>query len=165
MLMAKSQLIFVLGLGILSGITSCGWSGSTQEASTTKSAASVTQPSKESPSNMPIKIGSRTFAATLADTPAAAALKAMLPLTLEMEDLNSNEKFSSLPDPLPSEEERPETIRNGDLMLWGSDTLVLFYKTFQTSYSYTRLGRIDDPSGLEAAVGSADVTVTLELDQ
>ena len=113
---------------------------------------------------MKITVGSRVFNATLYDNRTAAAFKDMLPLTLDMEELNGNEKKFDLSNPLPTDALNPKTIKSGDLMVWGQNTVVLFYKSFPTSYSYTRLGRIEDPDGLEAAVGAGSVKVTFELD-
>lgn len=113
---------------------------------------------------MKITIGSKTFNATLKDNQTVAKLKTLLPLTVNMTELNGNEKYHHLSTPLPTDAISPGTIQSGDLMLYGDNSLVLFYKSFKTSYTYTRLGRIDDPSSLDAAVGAGDVSVTFELE-
>lgn len=104
-------------------------------------------------------VGERRFAITLADNEAARAFAALLPLTLSMAELNGNEKFATLPKALPENASRPGTIRNGDLMLYGSDTLVVFYLTFDSSYAYTHLGSVDDPSGLAQTLGRRGVRI------
>jgi hypothetical protein len=112
---------------------------------------------------MKITIGSNTFNGTLYNKATTTAFKAKLPMTINMTELNGNEKFFDFSDNLPTNASDPGTIQTGDLMLYGSNTLVLFYKTFSTSYNYTRLARIDNPSGLAAALGSGNITVKFEL--
>ncbi|MCI0539379.1 MAG: hypothetical protein L0Z50_29575 [Verrucomicrobiales bacterium] len=118
----------------------------------------------EKRNQMRIKIGSSTFIATFYDNPTAAAFKAMLPMTITMSELNGNEKYFSLSSSLPTNASNPRTIQSGDLMIYGANVLVLFYQTFSTSYSYTPLGRVNDATGLAAAVGSGSVTITYELE-
>lgn len=115
-------------------------------------------------SKMKIKIGNSTFTATLYDNATATAFKSLLPLTVSMVELNGNEKYVDLPRSLPTKPANPGIIQNGDLMLFGSSTLVLFYKTFSTSYRYTKLGRIDDVNGIVAALGAGNVNVSFELE-
>jgi hypothetical protein len=118
----------------------------------------------ESNNQMKIKIGTNAFVATLEDNATAAAFKSLLPMTIKMSELNGNEKLFRLSADLPTNASNPGTIQSGDLMIYGPKTVVLFYKAFPTSYSYTRLGRIKDTNGLAAAVGSGSVTVTFELE-
>lgn len=115
-------------------------------------------------SKMRLKIGNSTFTATLYDNTTVTAFKSLLPLTVTLIELNNNEKYVDLTRSLPTNTANAGTIQAGDLMLYGSSTLVLFYKTFSTSYSYTRLGRIDDVTGLVAALGAGNVSVTFELE-
>ncbi|WP_293956611.1 MULTISPECIES: cyclophilin-like fold protein [unclassified Sphingobacterium] len=111
-----------------------------------------------------ITIGSSTFTATLYENATTSSFKALLPLTLNMSELNGNEKLYDFSNSLPSNTANPGTIQNGDIMLYGSRTLVLFYKTFSTSYSYTRIGKVDDISGYAASLGAGNVSVTFEMD-
>lgn len=118
--------------------------------------------SPENTRTMTLKIGNSTFTATLADNATAQAFAAMLPMSLSMSELNNNEKYVYLDQSLPVQASSPGTIQTGDIMLYGSSCVVLFYKTFSTSYSYTRIGRVDNPDGLASAVGSGSVTVLFE---
>jgi hypothetical protein len=111
-----------------------------------------------------ITVNSQIFTATLLDNNSAKAFKEMLPMTVEMTELNRNEKYVRLPQNLPTNASNPGTIRSGDLMLFGSNTVVLFYEGLNTSYSYTRMGKIDDTTGLRNALGTGNVTVTFEME-
>lgn len=116
-------------------------------------------PKRSEESRMWMTIGEHRFAITLVDNEAAREFAAMLPLTLDMEELNGNEKHGKLPYALSTDASRPGTIRSGDLLLWGARTAVVFYQTFASPYSYTRLGRVDDPAGLARTLGGHDVRV------
>jgi hypothetical protein len=80
-----------------------------------------------------------------------------------MNELNNNEKYADLSKSLAINASVPPSIQSGDLMMYGSRTLVLFYKGLSTSYSYTKIGKIDDVTGLATALGSGDINVTFEL--
>ena len=132
-----------------------------------KSSEMTSNPNNASITNsmkLKITIGTNTFTATPYDNATVTAFKTTLPVTLSMRELNGNEKYFDLPNNLPANASNPGTIQAGDLMLYGTNTLVLFYKSFSTSYSYTRLARIDNPTGLAAALGSGNVTVTFDVE-
>ena len=130
-------------------------------------AASTPEPKEEEPMNsttaITVTVGGQTFSATLEDSETARALAQLLPLTLDMSELNGNEKYFYLDQSLPTNAKNPGQIHTGDLMLYGDNCLVLFYESFSTSYSYTRLGSIDDPDGLARAVGRGSAAVTFTV--
>ena len=113
---------------------------------------------------MKIEVNGSTFTATLADNAAADALADWVeegPVTLELSDYAGFEKVGPLGRSLPASDSRT-TTHAGDIVLYQGDQIVLFYGS--NSWSYTRLGHIDDLTGWEDALGGGDVTVTLSLE-
>lgn len=107
-----------------------------------------------------IVINGQTFNAVLYNNETAKAFINMMPLTLNMSDLNSNEKYYNLSSTLPVNSERVGSIKKGDIMLYGNNCIVIFYESFNTPYSYTKIGYIENTDNLTAALGSGSVSVT-----
>src|SRR5947209_6079868 len=134
--MNTSRLILYATVGLLLGLASCNKSASVKKADASdpsSSRAQVTNNAAEG--KMKITIGSKAFKATLEDNPTVAKLKALLPLTVNMTELNGNEKYYHLSTRLPTDAIGPGTIQSGNLMVYGDNSLVLFYKSFKTSYT------------------------------
>ena len=115
------------------------------------------------PMRMDVEIGGRTFTATLSENAAASAFVKRMeaaPVVLHMQDYSGFEKVGSLGTSLPTSNTYTAT-QAGDIVLYNGNQIVLFYGS--NSWSYTRIGKIDDLSGWEEALGSGDVTVTFSL--
>lgn len=119
---------------------------------------------EDSAMKMNVEVNGSRFTATLMDNAAADALADWLeegPVTLELSDYAGFEKVGSLGRSLPASNSQT-TTHAGDIVLYQGSQIVLFYGS--NSWSYTRLGRIDDLTGWEDALGSGDVTVTLSME-
>ena len=108
-----------------------------------------------------LTINGNSFTATLDDNETTRELINRLPLELNMSELNGNEKYYYFDDSLPTNSYRPGSINTGDIMLYGSDCLVIFYEDFNTPYSYTRLGKIDNVDNLKDVLGNGNVNVMI----
>ena len=144
----KVLTLTILPLTILLLINGCGESSEVQEVKTLNA--------------IKITVGDKTFTATLEDNPSARAFVETFPLEVVMNELNGNEKFVYLDRDLPNAPTNVRQIHAGDLMLFGSNCVVIFYKDFSTSYSYTRLGKLEDTADLEKVLGAGDVHVKFE---
>ena len=107
-----------------------------------------------------ISVNGTSFDAVLADSETGRVFAELLPLTITMTELNGNEKYHYLDGSLPTDSYKPWTIEAGDLLLYGNNCVVLFYETFSSSYSYTRIGKLTSADGLKTALGTGNVSVT-----
>lgn len=104
-----------------------------------------------------------TRSVTLADNSATSKLKELLmesDITVDMSDYGGWEKVGDLPQSLPTSNSQI-TAQPGDIMLYQGYQMVIFYGN--NSWSYTRLGKVDNSSDLKAWLGNDDVKVTLSL--
>ncbi|PTQ84291.1 hypothetical protein C8U37_10958 [Trichococcus patagoniensis] len=109
-----------------------------------------------------LTVNGETFRATLESNHAVEAFLNRLPIVIKMNEMNGNEKYYDFSEGFPTESERVDRVKSGELMLFGSNTLVLFYKNFSTAYTYTRLGALDNLSNLAKVLGRKDVSVKIE---
>ena len=110
---------------------------------------------------MNIQIDNKTFTVIVENNKTVKELYQKLPITLTMSDLNNNEKYCYLDFTLPTDSKSVKNIKKGDIMLFGNSCLVIFYKSFTTSYSYTKIGYIENPADIETVLGKKDIKVIL----
>lgn len=108
-----------------------------------------------------IRVNGKVFPAKLYQTETTKSIMQKLPLSITMNELNGNEKYYYFSESFPTESGRVSEIHAGDLKLYGSSCLVLFYESFSTSYSYTSLGYVENPDGLAEALGTGNVHVDI----
>ena len=136
-------------------------SASSQEAESTENESSEEENSEM---KMIVNVNGQDFTATLENNSAVDALVQMMengPVTLQLSDYAGFEKVGPLGQSLPASNSQT-TTHAGDIVLYQGNQIVMFYGS--NSWSYTRLGHIDDLTGWEEALGSGDVTVTLSME-
>lgn len=113
---------------------------------------------------MKVQIGDSTFIAVLENNATTDALVEMMenePIVIQMNDYAGFEKVGSLGKSLPADNSQI-TTKAGEIVLYQGNQIVMFYGS--NSWSYTRIGRIDDLTGWEEALGSGNVAVSFSLD-
>ena len=114
---------------------------------------------------MNVQIGDVIFTATLEDNAAVSEFIEMMreaPVTITMSDYSGFEKVGPLGKSLTTDN-RQTTTSAGDIVLYSGNQIVMFYGS--NSWSYTRIGRIDDLTGWENALGSGGITAVFSLEE
>ena len=99
---------------------------------------------KESDVKINVIINDNSYILNLEDNETVTEFVKLLPKEFNMKELNDNEKYVYLNSSLPTNSSIPKKINKGDVMLYGDNCLVVFYKSFNTNYSYTKIGHIDN---------------------
>lgn len=107
-----------------------------------------------------VLINDKKYNLFLEDNNTVRSLLDKLPLEFNMNELNGNEKYVYMDFNLPTNSYKPNNIKKGDVMLFGDNCLVIFYKSFPTNYSYTKIGHIDNLDDLD----NSNILVRFEVE-
>ena len=149
---------------LLMGFTACGSTNQPSESESASTDRNQTAETEVMPTmKMSVTIGDQSFAATLEDNAATRELVKMMgeaPISINMDDYSGFEKVGSLGRSLTADN-RQITTQAGDIVLYSGNQIVMFYGS--NSWSYTKIGKIDDLSGWEDALGNGSVTTVFSL--
>ncbi len=186
----KKILIIFMALMFMMNVAACGSAGQESEASEAESTSVETIRQTESISEqtesndlkrvasdereetevdtamkMKVQIGDQSFTATLEDNAAVRELVDMMreaPVSVDMSDYSGFEKVGSLGRSLTTDN-RQTTTGAGDIVLYNGDHIVMFYGS--NSWSYTRIGHINDLTGWEEALGDGSITAVFSVEE
>ena len=171
----KKLLTLLLAIMLIT-LTSCGKSNdSPTQPTTDEPSTTITTPSDDNPTTtteeedetanmtLTLKIGNTLVDVFWLDNDSVKALKQLAKngLSINLEMYGDMEQFGSLGSTLPSSDTNL-TANAGDIMLYQSNKIVLFYGS--NTYSYTKLGHINlSKSELTELLGEENVTITIGL--
>ena len=174
--MKKPFLIVTVILGIVWMLSACSEKASTKTSDniidmqvdhqTTKQDENEIEPEEaggQTEMKMNVQIGDYNFTATLENNAAVEELLNMMkedPVTIQMDDYSGFEKVGPLGRSLTTSNSQTTTSA-GDIVLYNGNNIVMFYGS--NSWSYTRIGKIDDLSDWEKALGSGSITAVFTL--
>ena len=95
-----------------------------------------------------VLVNDKTYTLKLENNKTVEEFINLLPQEFTMSELNGNEKYVYMDNSLTTNSYKPKNIEKGDVMLYGDNCLVIFYKSFDISYSYTKIGHIDNLENL-----------------
>jgi hypothetical protein len=108
---------------------------------------------------MRLKIGETEVPVTWEDNASVAALRELLPLTIQMSMYGGFEQVGSIGQSIPRNDTQI-TTGYGDIVLYSGNQIVIFYGS--NSWAYTRLGHVDlSQQEMTSFLGTGDVSITL----
>lgn len=119
----------------------------------TMSVSCANPSAKEEYMKMQLSVNGHLFTATMADNKAARNFYDMAkesPISIRLQDYSGFEKVGPLDVELPRSDRQTST-QTSNIMLYAGDQIVVFYGSH--SWSYTRLGKVDDLDGWEEGLG------------
>ena len=137
--MKKNIIICVLAISLLIMITGCN-----KKESISSNKIVEDKNSSKVINSVKAIIEKKEYTINLENNSTAKSFANMLPQELTMSELNGNEKYVYLDNTLPENSSSIKKVIAGDVMLYGNNCLVIFYKSFNTLYSYTKIGHIDN---------------------
>lgn len=158
--MKKVLLITICSLLLFTGCSNNSNSQNISEDETNNSTneAIETKESDVKVSDIKVTINDKTYTLKLENNKTVEDFINLLPKKFTMNELNGNEKYIYMDNSLTTNSYNPKHIEKGDVMLFGDNCLVIFYKSFDTSYSYTKIGHIDNLNDL----GNGSITAKFE---
>lgn len=161
--MKKALLVLMSFLLILS-LISCNTNNIESNNSLSISSNNTSYKNDEENMKINLLVNDYNLEATLLDNTSAKAFYDLVKegLTLQLSEYGGFEKVGPIGKTLPSNDSRINA-QPGDLILYESNQLSLMYGS--NSWSYTKLGMIDNLAqlDLEAILGDKDVTVVFSI--